>query len=223
MRGGAALRVAFAALTCTALLAAPAAAQTPHTHQHGFGDAERWARVFDDPARDAWQKPHEVIQALALKPDAVVADIGAGTGYFSVRLAHRVPQGRIYGVDIEEQMVKHLAERAKGAGLKNVVALLGAPDDPRLPEKADLILLVDVYHHIDDRARYFRRLQASLKPGGRLAIIDFRLDSPVGPPAAARIAPGTVKQELASAGFRLSREHAFLPNQYFLVFRAAGS
>ena len=83
----------------------PVAAQTPHTHQHSFGDADKWAKVFDDPERDAWQKPHEVIQALALKPDAVVADIGAGTGYFSVRLAHMVPQGRVYGVDTEPDMV----------------------------------------------------------------------------------------------------------------------
>lgn len=206
-----------------ACLATPAAAQTPHTHQHGFGDAQRWARVFDDPERDAWQKPHEVIQALAMKPDAVVADIGAGTGYFSVRLAHMVPQGRIYGIDTEPDMVRHLAARAKRAKLRNVSALLGAPDDPRLPEEVDLILLVDVYHHIDDRSRYFRRLQNSLKPGGRVAIIDFRRDSPVGPPAAARIDAETVKSELAGAGFALSQEHGFLPNQYFLVFRAAGS
>lgn len=206
-----------------ACLATPAAAQTPHTHQHGFGDAQRWARVFDDPERDAWQKPHEVIQALALKPDAVVADIGAGTGYFSVRLAQMAPKGRIYGVDTEQDMVKHLAERAKRAKLRNISALLGAPDDPRLPQKVDLILLVDVYHHIDDRSRYFRRLQRSLKPGGRVAIIDFRRDSPVGPPAAARIDAETVKSELASAGYALSQQHGFLPNQYFLVFSAAGS
>jgi len=206
-----------------ASFAAPAAAQAPHTHQHSFGDAQQWARVFDDPERDAWQKPHEVIQALALKPDALVADIGAGTGYFSVRLAHRVPQGRVYGVDTEQAMVKHLAERAKGAKLANVSALLGAPDDPRLPEKVDLILLVDVYHHIEERSRYFRRLRDTLKPGGRVAIIDFRRDSPTGPPVAARIAPETVRAELASAGFGLSQEHGFLPNQYFLVFRAAGS
>src|SRR5687768_1885572 len=100
-----------------AVTAAPAPAQSPHTHQHSFGDAQRWARVFDDPERDAWQKPHEVIQALALKPDAVVADIGAGTGYFAVRLAHMLPQGRVYAVDTEAAMVKHVTERAKGAGL----------------------------------------------------------------------------------------------------------
>ena len=206
-----------------ASFAAPVAAQAPHTHQHSFGDAQQWARVFDDPERDAWQKPHEVIQALALKPDALVADIGAGTGYFSVRLAHMVPQGRVYGVDTEQAMVKHLAERAKGAKLANVSALLGAPDDPRLPEKVDLILLVDVYHHIEERSRYFRRLRDTLKPGGRVAIIDFRRDSPTGPPVAARIAPETVRAELASAGFELSQELGFLTNQYFLVFRAAGS
>src|SRR5688572_28419135 len=94
------------------LLPSLAPAQTPHTHRHGFGDAEKWAKVFDDPERDAWQKPHEVIQALALKPDAIVADIGAGTGYFSVRFARMLPNGRVYGVDTEPGMVKHLAERA---------------------------------------------------------------------------------------------------------------
>jgi predicted methyltransferase len=201
----------------------PAAAQSPHTHQHSFGDAEKWAKVFDDPERDAWQKPHEVIKALALKPDAVIADIGAGTGYFSVRFAHMVPQGRVYGVDTEPGMVKHLAERARREGLKNVTAVAGKPGDPRLPERADLIVFVDVYHHVEERERYFRRLQKSLKPGGRIAVIDFRMDSPVGPPQRARIEPGRVKAELQRAGYALAQEHAFLPNQYFLVFRPAGS
>src|SRR5688572_26998103 len=157
----------FSCMTAVALLAGslagPAAAQAPHTHQHGFGDAEKWAKVFDDPERDAWQKPHDVIKALALKPDAVVADIGAGTGYFSVRLAHMLPKGRVYGVDTEAAMVKHLAGRAKRGGLKNVIAVAGKPADPQLPEKADLILFVDVYHHVDDRERYFRNLAGALK------------------------------------------------------------
>ena len=95
------------------------------------------------------------------------------------------------------------------------------PGDPRLPEKADLVILVDVYHHVEDRERYFSKLRDSLKPGGRVAVIDFRMDSPEGPPKAARIAPAQVKAELKRAGYALEREHGFLPNQYFLVFRPA--
>jgi SAM-dependent methyltransferase len=203
--------------------AEPAAAQSPHTHQHSFGGAEKWAQVFDDPKRDEWQKPHEVIQALALKPDAVIADIGSGTGYFSARFANMVPKGRVYGVDTEPDMVKYLAERAKREGLKNLTAIAGKPGDPRLPEKADMIVLVDVYHHIEDRERYFRQLRNSLKSGGRVAIIDFRMDSPDGPPKSARIAPERVKDEFKRAGYTLSQEHAFLPNQYFLVFQPGKS
>ncbi len=205
----------------TGLLAGSAAAQSPHNHQHRFGDAEKWAKVFDDPRRDAWQKPHEVIQALALKTDAVIADIGAGTGYFSTRLARGVPQGRVYGADTEPDMVKYLAQRAKQEGLANLTAIAGAPDDPRLPAQVDLILLVDVYHHIDNRDTYFRKLQSSLKSGGRVAIIDFRMDSPHGPPPGSRIAPDRVQAELERAGYALVREHAFLPNQYFLIFQPA--
>jgi len=133
-----------------------------------------------------------------------------------------VPKGRVYGVDLEPNMVKYLAERAQREKRDNVVAVAGAADDPRLPEKADLILLVDVYHHIDDRERYFRNLGASLKPGGRIAIIDFRMDSLEGPPKAARLAPQHVVAELKGAGYRLVKQHDFLPNQYFLVFQPHG-
>jgi SAM-dependent methyltransferase len=205
-------------LAALVALAGLSAAQTPPTHQHRFGDAERWAHVFDDPERDAWQKPHQVIQALALKPGTVVADLGAGTGYFSVRLARMLPKGKVYAVDLEPDMVKYLGERAKREGLKNVTPVAAAPDDARLPGKVDLVLLVDVYHHIDDRERYFRKLAGSLAPGGRLAVIDFKLDSRRGPPKSSRIDPGRVKAELAKAGYALSAEHAFLPDQYFLEF-----
>jgi SAM-dependent methyltransferase len=208
----------FIALSYALLSTAPVAAQSHQTHQHSFGGAEQWAQEFDDPKRDAWQKPHEVIQALALKPDAVIADIGSGTGYFSVRLAHMVPKGRVYGVDIEPDMVKYLAERAKREGLKNLIAVTGAPGDPLLPEKVDLILMVDTYHHIEDRDRYFRTLHDSLKPGGRIAIIDFRMDSPDGPPKSARSTSDGIKAELNRVDYTLIQEHAFLPNQYFLIF-----
>ncbi|TAK83580.1 MAG: class I SAM-dependent methyltransferase [Betaproteobacteria bacterium] len=213
------LTLSLALSAGAALLAGSAAAQSPHTAHHSFSGAEQWAHVFDDPKRDAWQKPHEVIEALAPKPDAVIADIGSGTGYFAVRFANMVPRGRVYGVDIEPDMVKYLAERAKREKRDNVISVAGAPDDPRLPEKADLILMVDVFHHIEDRERYLSKLRASLKPGGRIAIIDFRMDSPDGPPKAARIAPQRVIAELKGAGYRLAEEHDFLPEQYFLVFQ----
>jgi len=199
----------------------PSLAQTPATHRHSFGGAEHWARVFDDPARDEWQKPHQVIQALNLARSAVVADIGSGTGYFSIRLAHFVPKGRVFGVDIEPDMVKYLAERAKRDGLANVTAVAGQPGDARLPAKVDLVLMVDVFHHIADRGQYFRKLRDSLKPGGRVAIIDFNRKSPMGPPPSARITPDGVKAELRAAGYTLVKEHDFLPHQYFLIFRAA--
>jgi SAM-dependent methyltransferase len=118
-------------------------------------------------------------------------------------------------------MVKYLAERAKREGLRNLMSIKGEAGDARLPAKADLIILVDVYHHVEDREGYFSKLRNSLKPGGRVAIIDFRMDSPEGPPKVARIAPEQVKSELKQAGYVLDREHGFLPNQYFLVFRPA--
>jgi predicted methyltransferase len=201
------------------ILAFAAAAAACAQHQHSFTDAEKWARVFDDPRRDAWQKPQEVISALKLAPDAIVADIGAGTGYFAVRLAHTLPKAKVYGTDVEPDMVKYMAMRAKREGLANMSAVKSEMDDAKLPEKVDLALLVDVYHHIDARDRYFEKLIKSFKPGGRLAIIDFTLESEIGPPPRARVAPEQVKRELTAAGYVLAQEHEILPNQYFLVFR----
>ena len=208
-----------AALVLVTLTAASVSAQTVDHDQHSFSGAEKWAKVFDDPERDAWQKPDEVIRALKLAPDAVVADIGAGTGYFAVRFARAVPRGRVYGVDAESDMVRYLTERAKREGLANLTAVAARPRDPGIPGAVDLVILVDTYHHVPDRERYFRNLQKSLKPGGRLAVIDFTLDAPVGPPKKARIPADRVKRELNRAGYEVAQEHAFLPHQYFLVFR----
>ncbi len=186
---------------------------------HRFEDAEAWAKRFEDPSRDAWQQPDAVVRALALPPDAKVADVGSGTGYFAVRLARAVPQGRVYGVDVEPDMGRYLGERATREGLTNLVPVLADAADARIPEPVDLVLVVDTYHHIGGREDYFRRLKASLTPGGRLAIIDFQKGQPLGPPEEHKLAPEQVRQELAAAGWRQVEEHGFLTAQYFLVFR----
>jgi cyclopropane fatty-acyl-phospholipid synthase-like methyltransferase len=184
-----------------------------------FDDAEKWAKEFENPERDAWQKPEEVLNALHLDPASIVADIGAGTGYFSMRIAKRIPEGKVFAADIEPDMVHYLGQRAEREHLTNVTPVQASADAANLPEPAGLILVVDTYHHIGYRTQYFARLKSSLLPGGRLAIVDFRADSPNGPPIQHRIAPEKVAEELDAAGYSLVETHRFLPRQYFLVFQ----
>jgi cyclopropane fatty-acyl-phospholipid synthase-like methyltransferase len=192
------------------------------SHQHGahhrFDDAEAWAKSFESPERDAWQKPDQVIAALELQPDMKVADIGAATGYFPVRVARVVPQGHVYGVDIESSMVEYLAHRAQEEGLANLTAVLATVDDPKIPEPVDVVMLVNTYHHIENRPAYFAKLAASLKPGGRLVVIDLKKGNGKGPPDSEKLSPEQVGQELAEAGYQSAGAFSFLPDQYFLVF-----
>jgi cyclopropane fatty-acyl-phospholipid synthase-like methyltransferase len=201
------------------MLGNQALAQHGHQPMHQrFEDAERWAKVFDDPGRDEWQKPAEVIAALKLARNATVADIGAGTGYFSVRLARAVPEGAVYGADVEPGMVRYLRQRAATEKLANIQATLAGTNGPNLPGPVDLALVVDTYHHIGDRTAYFRALKASLKPGGRVAIVDFKPDSPVGPPPQHRVREEAVMKEMGAAGYKVAERFGFLPYQYLLVF-----
>lgn len=188
---------------------------------HKFTNAEDWVKVFDDPARDAWQEPDRVVAELALTPTMIVADIGAGTGYFTVRLARAVPEGRVIATDLEPDMVRYLAARAQREGLANIEAVVTPADDPRLaPASVDRILVADVWHHVDGRVVYARKLAAALRPGGTITIVDFKLDATRGPPAKFRLAPDAVIAELASAG--LTARVAFvLADQYVITARAA--
>jgi cyclopropane fatty-acyl-phospholipid synthase-like methyltransferase len=202
------------------LTALPALAQPgPQPMHQRFDDAERWSKVFDDPERDAWQKPDEVIRAFKLSPDAAVADIGSGTGYFAVRLARALPAGRVFGADLEPDMVRYLNERAAREKLPNLSSHVAAADDPRIPVPVDLALVLNTYHHIGRRQGYFSRLKKSLKPHGRVAIVDFKPDSPIGPPKRHRIAAKAVADEMTRAGYALEASPDFLPYQYLLIFR----
>jgi cyclopropane fatty-acyl-phospholipid synthase-like methyltransferase len=204
----------------TMALAAPVLGQHAPDQERRFRDVEKWSRVFDHPSRDAWQKPAEVIRALALKPTSRVADIGSGTGYFAVRLARAVPKGHVFAVDVEPEMVRFLDARGKKEGLTNLTSIAGEADDPKLPEAVDVIVLVDVYHHLSDLVGYLRSLRRALKPGGRVAIIDH-IDTPDGSLKNGRLAPRRIKEELRSAGYTLAAEHSFLPEQYFVIFKPA--
>jgi SAM-dependent methyltransferase len=188
-------------------------------YHHSFGNAETWAKEFDNPARDAWQKPDDILDALQLARTAYVADIGAGTGYFSVRIAKRVPDGKVFAVDIEPDMLRYLGERAHHEHLRVLQPVLASADSANLPEPVDVALVVDTYHHIDDRVAYFSRLKSSLRSGGRLAIVDFKTDAPNGPPPDHRIPPESVTAELEQAGYALVARYEFLPRQYFLMFQ----
>jgi cyclopropane fatty-acyl-phospholipid synthase-like methyltransferase len=189
----------------------------PHAHRR-FDDAEAWAKSFEDPSRDAWQMPDRVIAELKLPPEARVADIGAATGYFPVRIAKVVPQGHVYGIDIESSMVEYLRKRAAAEGLSNLTAVLAAVDDAKIPEPVDLILMVNTYHHIEQRPAYFAKLLGSLKPDGRVAIIDFRKGSSKGPPDSEKVPVERVLEELGEAGYQRVAAFDFLPEQFFLVF-----
>ena len=214
-------------LILVALAATAVFAQKPHHqepgghHRHHDRSAHEWVEILERKDRDAWQKPDEVVAALGLDSGDVVADIGAGSGYFSVRLARAVGStGKVYAVDIQQDLIDHLGKRAAEEGLANVVPTLAAPDDPSLPSGAvDLIFICDVVHHIENRQAYYAKLAAVLAPGGKIAIVDFhKRDLPVGPDIAMKIASEDMIAELAEAGFQLETSHDFLPYQYFLVF-----
>jgi ubiquinone/menaquinone biosynthesis C-methylase UbiE len=180
-----------------------------------------YSGALDAAERDAWQKPEEVVRALRLAPGGAVADVGAGTGYFTTRLAEAVgAAGHVYATDVQDEMLETLRERVAREGLGNVTVVRAGFDDPVLPAACcELVLLANVYKELSERSAYMRRLGAALRDGGRIAIVDFRPEAPgPGPPREARLREAEVVAELADAGFALVERHDFLPRQYFLVF-----
>lgn len=173
--------------------------------------------------RDDWQQPDRIIAALRLRPGDAVADLGAGGGYFTFKLANAVgPTGKVYAMDIDPDMVALIAEHAKKAALSNVETVLAKPDDPLLPAAGvDLIFTSNTYHHIANRVTYFANLRKYLRPGGRVAIIDFdRRIWLVG--LLRHYTPREfIKREMAQAGYGLQQEPDFLDRQSFLIFTVA--
>ncbi len=173
--------------------------------------------------RDALEQPDKVVAAMQLKSGDVVADIGSGSGYFTRRLAKAVmPDGKVYGVDIQPEMNAILAENCKNEGITNVEIVLSDEADPKLPPNSvDWMLLVDVYHEFQEPVPMLAKMREALKPGGRVALLEYRLHGDTGAHIKIdhRMSVEQVLAEWEPAGFTLEKRHEFLPTQHFFIFK----
>ena len=188
---------------------------------HGLhNDPKAYIGSLEDPKRDDYQKPHEVLAALDLKPGEVVADIGAGSGYFTFLLARHVGDtGKIYAVDVSPDMILYINRRIRDLKVTNVVSILADSDDPLLAASVNRFFFCDSWHHIENQTKYLSLMKHLLKPKGEIVMIDFhKRDLPVGPPMQMKIAREDLIKQMDDNGFRLAKQHTFLPYQYFLVF-----
>ncbi len=214
-------------LSLLILLESPLAAQnktlTMEEMHRLHEDSKAYIASLEDPQRDAYQKPHEVMMTLGLREGEIVADIGAGSGYFTFRLARHVGEkGRVYAVDVNPDMIVYMNRRIRDLQLKNVVTVLAAADDPLLMNASiDRFFICDTWHHIQNQTHYLSLMKKMLKPNGQVIMIDFyKKEMPVGPPMEMRIAREDLVRQMGSNGFTLAKEYTFLPYQYFLIFTA---
>jgi predicted methyltransferase len=208
-------RALLAAVALGVLLAAEAAAQ--HTRLFRPEDLGE----LEAPDRDEWQRPDKIMDALGVAEASVVADLGAGSGWFTIRLADRVgPNGKVFAEDIQRPMIQAIKVRVERMGLKGrVTAVLGTANDPRLPEPVDAVLIVDAFHEMENPVLLLRNVAKSLKPKGRIGIVQHTKDGGgPGPALAERVDPEVVIRDAQAAGLVLRSRETFLKYQYMLVF-----
>jgi len=207
-----------------ALLAAWLACAATVAAQHARLFPPEALGLLEGPDRDAWQRPDQIMDALQIGENSVVADLGAGGGWFTVRLALRVkPNGRVYAEDIQPQMIQAMNRRMIREGLRNVITQLGTADDPRLPADAlDAVLIVDAYHEVEHPVALLRNVRAALKPTGVVGIVNFKKDgSGPGPSMDERVDAEQVIRDARAAGLELRKREDFLRYQYMLTFGRA--
>lgn len=187
-----------------------------------FADAcsELKRMAYDDLGRrDEWQHPERVVDALGLAPGQTIADLGAGGGYFTFRLAEAVaPDGRVYAVDVDEGMLARIDEAAQEQGLTNVTTLVAAAEDPGLPEAVDLVFVSNTYHHLSNRVQYFERVRGQLKPDGRVAVLEFGLDHGLFQSCGHGTRGEQIRSEMEAAGYTLTGQFDFTARQTFQIF-----
>jgi SAM-dependent methyltransferase len=184
-------------------------------------NTEQYVAFLERPDRAIWQKPDEVVRALRLTGDETVADVGAGSGYFSFRFAAALPRGRVVATDIEPEMIRYIRQKMMAQRIANVEPVLASAEDPKVPDTADIVFVCDILRRVEDRAAWLLRLHEEMKPGARLVLIEFKEgDLPEGPPANLKIPRDDLLSLVQGAGFTLIAEESdLLPYQLFLVFR----
>lgn len=188
-------------------------------HHHAFNGIEAWIARLSNPEREKKQRPNEVITKLGLQNHDIIADIGAGTGYFALRIAEAYPQVKVIAADSEPEMIGYLQTQSIERKLTNLEPILIDPAKPQLPSRANLALIVDTLHHIHNRVEYLNTLKENMAPGSRIAIIDYSIEAVEGPPADHRLPMAKVVEELNQVGYSLEHDFKLLPNQYFLIFK----
>lgn len=188
-------------------------------HKHAFADPAEMSKKWNDPERDKWQHPEEIVAALALKPGATVADIGAGTGYMVAPISKAVGKGgTVIAIDASAEMVEYLTKRTGELGPAKVVPQKVGFDDPELPTASvDAVLTLDTWHHVKGREAYARKVYDGLKRGGRFVVVEYEVDAEVGPPKAMRLDPKQVTKQLESAGFRAEVVKESMPRHHIVV------
>lgn len=188
-----------------------------------FEDVEKYIAFLEREDRAAWQKPDAVVASLGLEGNETVADVGAGSGYFSFRFAKALPEGKVVAIDVEPEMIRHIHHKAMTQGVSNVAVEIAKPHDPSVPGEADWVFICDVLHHVKDRPAWLGRMHEQLKSGAKVALIEFKEGKlPEGPPESLKIEKERLIELMKDAGFVLAGEKKdILPYQYMLVFRKA--
>ena len=191
-----------------------------HKHKTPFGNTEKYIDFLERQDRVTWQKPGVVVETLALKGDEKVADVGAGSGYFSFPFASALPRGRVYAIDVDPAMIHHIRHRAMASTIDNVEVILASPDDPKVPGDSEIVFICDVLHHVENKSQWLKKIHGAVKKGTRLILIEYKEgDLPEGPPEWMKMSPKEVTSNALGAGFtHVSTDNDLLPYQTLFVF-----
>ncbi len=189
-------------------------------HMKPFAEVEKYIEFLERKDRAIWQKPDAVISSMNLKGTETIADVGAGSGYFSFRFASKLPKGKVIAIDIEPEMIRHIHHKVMSSNINNIEVVLASENDPKIPEKVDVVFICDVLHHLKNRAKWLGKLSSEINKGTKLILIEFKEGNlPEGPPEKIKISGKEMVTLINGAGFSLVEKNlTLLPYQNYFVF-----